>query len=346
MSNFWKTLPDRFLGVSPMDGVTDHPFREIQAKYGKPAVMYTEFTNVEGIAHGATRLLEDFLYSDQQRPIVGQIFGHTPKDFRMVATILCILGFDGVDINMGCPAKTVASQGCGAALIKTPDLAQEIVRAAKAGVQDWMNGMTIDDLDISEEIKREVKKRNSRTPNSPIPVSVKTRIGYDTPVVQDWISTLLETEPAAIALHGRTLKQQYSGFADWDEIAKAVETAKGSGTIIMGNGDVKDHEQAKIRFDETGVNGILLGRATMGNPWIFNNVDASIEERFAVAVEHSEIYEKTFSHKDRYNFMPMRKHLGWYVKEFPGASEVRQRLIRANSAQEVKEILDGVKINN
>lgn len=344
MKNFWQDLPAGFIGLSPMDGVTDHPFRVIQKKFGNPAVMYTEFTNVEGISHGATRLLHDFLYSEEQRPIVGQIFGHTPSDFRMVATILCQLGFDGVDINMGCPAKNVASLGCGAALIKTPDLAQEIIKETKAGVEDWVNGKTVNDLALSDKIKQGVNEQStqilSQTDRQAIPVSVKTRIGYDAPVVETWIPTLLEVEPAAITLHGRTLKQQYSGLADWEKIAQAAEIVRQSSTKIIGNGDVKNVSDAHEKVHKYGVDGILMGRAAMSNPWIFKDIEPTLEERFAVAYEHAQLFEQTFQHKPNFTFMPMRKHLSWYIKEFPGASECRQRLVRANNASEVKTILD------
>lgn len=341
MSNFWQELPAGFFGLSPMDGITDHPFRVIQKKYGNPAIMYTEFTNVEGIAHGASRLLHDFQFSEEQRPIIGQIYGHTPKDFRMVATILCQLGFDGVDINMGCPAKSVTQLGCGAALIKTPDLAQEIIRETKAGIEDWVNGKTVDDLDVTDDIKAGVKNRSVdlTSPRVTLPVSVKTRIGFDAPVIEEWIPRLLEMDPAAIAIHGRTLKQQYGGLADWDKIAQAAEIIHQTSTKVLGNGDVKDILQAKEKIDTYKVDGVLMGRAAIGNPWVFEGIDGSIEERFKIAVEHSELYEKTFSHQPLYNFLPMRKHLGWYVKEFRGASECRQRLVRANSAEEVKVIL-------
>lgn len=343
MSNFWKDLPPRFVGLSPMDGVTDFPFREIQAQHAKPAVMYTEFNCVEGITHGATRLLKDFLFSAHQRPIVAQIYGHTPADFRTVTVIVCQLGFDGVDINMGCPAKNVTHLGSGAALIRTPKLAQEIIQAVKDGVNDWVNGRTVDDLTLSDEIKHHIRTQtqaNLDTNRHPLPVSVKTRIGFDVPVIHEWIGNLLEMEPAAIAVHGRMLKQYYGGEANWDEIARAKELAKGTQTLIMGNGDVKNLTEAKQRFEHTQVDGILLGRAAMGNPWIFTEHEANTDERFQVAIEHSELYEKSFFTDEKYSFIPMRKHLGWYVKDFPGASELRQRLVQTNSAAEVREILE------
>lgn len=343
MDNFWKDLPAGFVGLSPMDGVTDHPCRHIQKKYGIPAVTYTEFTCVEGITHGATRLLKDFLYDDTQRPIVGQIYGHTPEDFRTVALLVCQLGFDGVDINMGCPAKTVTHLGSGAALIRTPKLAQEIIRQTQAGVEDWFNGKTADDTELSDEIKQEINNRSfgkMPTDRKRIPISIKTRIGYEKPIVEEWIPTLLELEPAAIALHGRTLNQRYSGLADWDEIAKAVEFTSQTETKMMGNGDVKTLAEAKEKIEKYHLDGILIGRATWGNPWMLLGHEATKEERFAVALEHAHFYEDTFSHTDRYNFLPMRKHLGWYISNFPGAADLRIKIMQTNSAAEVEKVLE------
>lgn len=342
MSNFWTSLPAGFIGLSPMDGVTDHPCRHIQKKYGKHAVTYTEFTCVEGITHGATRLLNDFLYDDSQRPIVAQIYGHTPKDFRTVALVVCQLGFDGVDINMGCPAKNVTHLGSGAALIKTPKLAQDIVTAVQQGVEDWYNGQTVHDTDLSDEIKQEISTRSIDTTQKRerIPVSVKTRVGYEQPITKEWITVLLEMQPAAIAVHGRTLNQRYTGLANWDEIAKAKETARSTQTIVIGNGDIKTVQEAREKIATYKVDGVLLGRATWGDPWIFQEKTATTTEKLSVALEHSQLYENTFHQQPKYNFLPMRKHLGWYARGFDGASDLRMQLMSTQSAQEVHNILE------
>ena len=144
-TTFWETLPRPIIGLSPMNGVTDHAFRHIQKKHGNPMLLYTEFTSVDGICAGASALLKDFLYDESQRPIIAQIYGRTPGNFHQTAMLLCQLGFDGIDINMGCPSRSIAHSGSGAGLIRTPSLAQEIVRATRRGVQDWLNGATVRD---------------------------------------------------------------------------------------------------------------------------------------------------------------------------------------------------------
>lgn len=354
--NFWNellSLQKPIIGLSPMDGVTDQPYRHIQKKYGNPDLVYTEFTNVEGICHGAVQLLKDFLYDESQRIVIAQIYGTTPKYFRQVATVLCELGFDGIDINMGCPAKSVDSSGAGAALIKTPKLAQEIIRETKAGVQDYLNGVRSKDCpDIVKKVSDEVEIRHNKLPikfQEPrdIPVSVKTRIGYSEPVVEEWIKTLLETEPAAIALHGRTLKQQYSGSSNWDEIKKAALLCKESNTPLLGNGDVLKFDQVQEYVEKYKVDGILIGRGSFGNPFTFkpNSEEiklAAIESHqiFEIALEHCKLFEEIYKDDPKYHFMPMRKHLGWYVRGIEKAKELRIKLCQTNNSQEVESILN------
>ncbi len=342
---FWDQLKKPIIGLSPMDGVTDQPYRFIQKKYGAPAVVYTEFTSVEGVCHNAERLLKDFLYDESQRPVIAQVYGTTPDYFRQTATLLCELGFDGIDINMGCPAKNVEHSGAGAALIKTPELAQEIVTATKAGVQDWLNGKTSRDCkDLKKRIWTEVEKRHSKLPRAnqlkrEIPVSVKTRVGYDQPVIEDWIPALLETEPAAIAIHGRTLKQHYSGQANWENIGRAAELIKTTGTLVLGNGDLENYQHALEHCKTYGTDGALLGRATFGNPYaLCPDTGSQPASLFEIALEHSLTFESVYASGERYNFLPMRKHLGWYVKNIPNASEIRKEIFTANSAAEVAEI--------
>lgn len=349
-------MPRPIIGLSPMDGVTDHPFRHVTKKYGRPDVVFTEFTAAEGIVRNAVKLLRDFAYDETQRPVVAQIFGKEPAAFRTTALLLCYLGFDGIDINMGCPAKSVSHHGGGAALIRTPLLAQQIVRATQAGVQDFIDGKTLEDCpEISQRIRLEVLKRHAELPEQyqkrrPIPVSVKTRIGFDDPAVEEWIPHLLETEPAAIEIHGRTLKQLYSGQADWSEIAKAVQLARGTETLILGNGDLQTPDDVFRRVKETGVDGVLIGRATFGNPWVIEAMirqrngelpapETTINDRIKLAIEHARLFEKAYPED---GFLPMRKHLAWYIKDFPNASQFRTALVMANGTAEVANILEPI----
>ena len=342
-TNFWQQLNKPIIGLSPMDGVTDAAFRQITKKYGAPDIMYTEFTNVEGLCHGATQLLKPLIYHEAERPIIAQIFGKTPKYFRQVAVLLCELEFDGIDINMGCPAKNVAQHGSGAALIQTPQLAQEIIKETKAGVQDFQNGKRIRDcVDLKKLLKKSpnLNKKKSELKNNEVPVSVKTRIGYDKPVTKDWITTLLETQPAAIALHGRTLKQGYSGSANWEQIGLAAQLTKKTKTLILGNGDVNDRQEAEAKAKQYGVDGVLIGRAAFGNPYVFQSViPHPVAGSLAkLAYEHARLYEQIFASQEKYSFLPIRKHLGWYINGIEHAKEIRIKLMQTNSAQEVESV--------
>lgn len=347
---FWQTLPRPLLGLAPMDGVTDHPCRHIQKKYGRPGLIYTEFVAVERLAIGDWALLKDFRYDESQRPVIAQIYGHIPSLFPPMVVMLCELGFDGIDINMGCPAASVVHRGSGAGLIRTPDVAQEVVRAAKRGVEMWLNGASLRDLpEMPRRLLIEAEAQRNALPPAyqtrrPIPVSVKTRIGYEAPQVSEWIPRLLESEPAVIAIHGRTLHQRYGGSADWEEIGQAAELARGSHTLILGNGDVRSYEDALNRIATYNVDGALIGRGSNGNPFVFqpehirDNADRYCLLR--IALEHAKLYEETISRDRPISFLSMRKHLGWYARNIPGASALRRALVQTWNAAEVAAILD------
>lgn len=362
-TTFWDTLPRPIIGLSPMNGITDHAFRYIQKKHGNPMLLFTEFTSVDGICAGATALLKDFLYDESQRPIIAQIYGRSPHNFYQTAIILCQLGFDGIDINMGCPSKSIAHAGAGAGLIRTPSLAQEIVRATKRGVQDWLNGATVRDcVDVPAKLAKQVEARHRRLPaefqqRRPLPVSVKTRIGYANSQVREWIPQLLESEPVAITIHGRTLTQGYSGASNWDEIGCAARIAQGSGTLILGNGDLRSLHDAYGRIHGYGVDGALIGRASYGNPYIFRREGSPVQrdllecgatasqepnryEILQIAIEHARLYDESFGSLKHYQFLPMRKHFSWYVRHLPGASHLRRTLTMASSLDEAVAAID------
>ncbi len=349
MTDFWTTLPHPLIGLAPMDGVTDHPYRHIQKRYGKPDLLCTEFVRVERLMGGEIRPLRELLYDESQRPLVAQVYGTQPEAFRQAALLLCRLGFDGIDINMGCPTKSVADNGAGAGLICAPERATAIIAATRAGLRDWQNGATAWDLpDSSPVIARLVEERHAQLPLEvqqprPIPVSVKTRIGYDRSQIDQWIPHLLACAPAAIAIHGRTLTQGYTGQADWDAIGQAVELAQGSGTLILGNGDVANRADGLRRVTEFGVDGVLIGRASYGNPFVFcPQVDGEVTERYTflpIARQHARLFEESLAGWSGYSFRFMHKHLGWYVRGVPGARGLRGELLCTSDAGQVDEIL-------
>ena len=215
--SFWHTLPQPIIGLSPMDGVTDAAFRFIVARYGKPDVQCTEFVSVEEIRHGTASAWRQLRFVESERPILAQIYGADPDGFYQVAHVLCALGFDGVDINMGCPSKSVSARGCGAALIKNPPLARAIIRAVQAGVRDWASGHAIDTIGLRSSVVEQIQRLTStaappaREHRRVLPVSVKTRLGYDSVVIEDWVSTLLEEQPEVIAIHGTDAGANVSG---------------------------------------------------------------------------------------------------------------------------------------
>src|SRR5215467_2110397 len=268
---------------------------------------------------------------------------------------------------MGCPAKTIANKGGGAALIRVPETAKAIIRATQQGVHDWANGQTLEDLEMDPERIRRIRQMNEERVRSwgdsphierrPLPVSVKTRLGYDSIVITDWVQELLELEPAVISIHGRTLVQHYKGEANWDAIAAAAEIVRKTDTLIFGNGDIQSLYQAAQRIRNAGVQGVLIGRASFGNPWIFRNrellkqlLNAGInptpddlpdpmpsrEERLLMALEHARVHAKL---KGEDHYIELRKHMGWYLGHFRGAKQIRSELVRINGLVDVEQII-------
>lgn len=305
MQGFWKNLKKPIFVLAPMADVTDPAFRALIAKYGKPDVFYTEFVSADGLAlapeEGRKKLLKDLEYTEEERPIIAQFFTSKPENMRKAAELARELGFDGIDINMGCPDKSVEKQGAGAKLIKNPKLARELIRAAKEGARD-------------------------------LPVSVKTRVGYNKPELEEWLPELLAEEPAAIVVHARTRKEMSKVPARWEFVKRAVELRDESGakTLIFGNGDAKDLDDARALVIETNCDGVMLGRAIFGNPWLFAERTPDIKEKLSVLIEHIRLFdEKLGSFK---NFAIMKKHFKSYVSGFDGAADLRAKLMEAEDA--------------
>lgn len=335
---FWSRLRKPIIGLSPMDGVTDAAFRYMTARHSKPDVIFTEFVNVEGLARGAVSMLPNFLFNKIERPIIGQIYGIEAESFYKVALMLCYLGFDGIDINMGCPANKVARRNSGAGLIRVPEQAKKIIRTVKQAVRDWGNGITLQEADLRPKIITALKAMKSRSaPRRILPVSVKTRTGIDSVIAEEWVKHLLEEKPAAITMHGRTLKQMYSGEADWEVIGKAAKIVHQTDALFLGNGDIQSYAEALEKCKTYGTDGALVGRAACGNPWFFSGKIPTVKDRFQAAVEHCRYYE---DHLMDHNFYAMRKHLGWYCRGFDGAKELRKELMQTNGSREVKGIFE------
>jgi tRNA-dihydrouridine synthase len=286
---------------------------------GGSDVMWTEFVSADGLMRatpeGKAKLMADLLYDESERPIVAQLFSSTPE-YMEAASRLCLeLGFDGVDINMGCPDKGIEKQGCGSAMIKTPEVATAVIQAAKAGARSDEGG---------------------------IPVSVKTRLGYNADTLETWLPALLSAKPAAITLHARTRKEMSKVPARWERVKDAVSIRDEyqSDTLIIGNGDVLSLSDATEKVRQTGADGVMLGRAIFGNPWLFHPehdlTNVTLEHRLLVMVEHTKLFEVLLPHK---SFALMKKHYKAYVHGFSGAVELRTRLMEAVDAGEVETLV-------
>ncbi len=317
---FWDTLPENFVIMAPMADVTDSAFREIIAKYsrhgkpgGGPDVFYTEFVASDGLNNeiGRPKLMHNFKYTENERPIVAQIFSCKPENIEYAARLCRELGFDGIDLNMGCPERNICKQGAGCGMIRTPELLKPVIAAAKRGAGD-------------------------------IPVAVKTRVGWTKNEIETWIPAILDCDVAALILHGRTRKVMSKVPANWDWIARAGEIVRASGkpTKFIGNGDLQSVVQAKEYCKKYGTDGGMIARAIFGNPWLFDTekTQVSVQEKLEVMIEHTEIFVRDLiEHK---NFHVMKKHYKAYVAGFDGAKELRVQLMESNSIDEIKAIVD------
>ncbi|WP_346860877.1 tRNA-dihydrouridine synthase [uncultured Draconibacterium sp.] len=319
MNNFWKEIKSPVFSLAPMEDVTDTVFREIvmgMATPGKLHVVFTEFTSVEGMNHpvGRERVSERLIVNESERillkemgvKLVAQIWGRNPEIYANIAKYISEnYDFDGIDINMGCPVKKVFKIGACSALIGEPGLAKEIILATKEA--------------------------------TPLPVSVKTRTGIKQHQTEEWISELLEVDPAAIILHGRTQRMQSDGDASWEEIAKAVELKNQLKPHIPfhGNGDVFSYEKGLQRIQETGVDGVMIGRGIFQNPWFFNPAKTEItkEERIDKLLAHTRLFEQTWGGIKNFNIL--KRFYKIYLNSFPGAAKLRADLMEVKDYQEV-----------
>jgi tRNA-dihydrouridine synthase len=313
MRNFWKDLKKPILIQAPMEDVTDTVFRQIIAICGKPDVFFTEFTNVEGLcSRGRDKVGKRLIFTPSERPIVAQIWGRTPGKFLEAAKIIKLRGFDGIDINMGCPQKNVIKKGACGALIDNPILAKEIILAVREGAGG-------------------------------LPISVKTRIGVRDMQTEKWTSFLLGLNLDVLIIHGRTVAEMSDVPCHWREIGKVVKLRDSlkSKTLIIGNGDIKSREDALGKIKKYGLDGVMIGRGIFDSPWIFNkDIDSakiSHEEKIKLLIEHLTLFDKTWG-KEK-NFSSMKKFYKIYISSLPDAKNVRIKLMGLKNAKETLKFL-------
>lgn len=322
---FWKHLKRPFFVLAPMADVTDAAFRRVITEHGKPDVLWTEFVSADGLCSPGRKVLQrDLEYTEAERPIVAQLFSAHPEKMREAARLAAELGFDGIDINMGCPDRSIEKQGAGAAMIKNPKLAREVIRAAKEGVS------------LAAEKTGKL-----------IPVSVKTRIGYNKNEIPSWIPEVLAEGVAVLTLHCRTRKEMSLVPARWEHVREVVDIRDKMGveTLIIGNGDARDVSDARAKAAESGADGVMLGRAIFGNPWLFSELTSkdgrpvvpALEEKLRVLVDHAKLYEKLLG--DIKSFAIMKKHFKAYVNGFDNAKDLRTKMMEANSAADLEKII-------
>jgi tRNA-dihydrouridine synthase len=280
------------------------------ARTHKPDVMWTEFTSADGLVlapeEGQKKLRAKLRFYPNERPILAQLFSGIPERMEKAGKIVAELGFDGLDINMGCPDKSVEKGGAGACLIKDPPRARALIRAAQA---------------------------------SGLPVSVKTRVGYNTVELETWIPELLAEKPVALTLHARTRKEMSEVPARWEHVKRVVELRNelSPETKIIGNGDVKSLAEARARVAETGCDGVMIGRGLFGNPWFFAEHVPTPAERVDGLTKHLELFETELSQLT--NYATMKKHFKAYISGFDGAVDIRVQLMETISPQEAVAIL-------
>lgn len=317
MAFSWTSTARPIVALAPMAGVTDASYRQLIKRIAPETIVYTEFLSTDALAFGAKKTMEMMAFdADIERPFIVQVFGHDPDHFLTAAKIIEQIGADGIDINMGCPAAKVVSSCHGAALIKEPKLAAELVHATKKAVN--------------------------------IPVSVKTRLGWgSSETLIPFCKGLEEAGAEAFAIHGRTYVDKFTGSANWDPIYELKKEVK---VPVIGNGDIKSAADAVAKIGN--LDGVMIGRGTFGNPWVVQEVvealragrvpetpaaPATFRQKIPFILEHCELAIRIKGEKR--GMLEMRRHLSSYVKGFDGASELRAKLVVTESFDVAKELL-------
>ena len=331
-SSFWQTLPRPITILAPMEDVTDVVFRDIIHRAGPPMVYVSEFTAAGAVLQRKTEALRRLEFNERHRPMVAQIWGNRPEEYFAVVRELHRRGFDGVDINMGCPTRKIIARGACSALINNQSLAAELIAAAREG---------------AESAFAEYGDSHEGPPGRvqcamPLPVSVKTRIGFKDVQVDQWCGFLLNQELALLTVHGRTSVQQSDGMADWREIQRAVSIRNrlAPETLLIGNGDLREFSQFAEYPRRYGVDGVMVGRGIFENPFMFRNArfhDLPGEEQVAWALEHLDEYRRVY--EGRRNFEVMKKFFKIYLTEFEGAEKLQERIMAVHSYDDAEFLL-------
>jgi tRNA-dihydrouridine synthase len=318
MQNILADLPKPFTVLAPMDDVTDTVFRRVVGSCAQPDLYYTEFVNVDGLqSPGRAHLMKKVRFTPDEQPIFAQLWGKDPENFRKTAADMVEMGFAGIDLNMGCPAKSEVANGTCSALINNRPLALEIIRATQEGAAGR------------------------------VPVSVKTRLGFST-VDLTWHEFLLELDLAMLVVHGRTRKEMSKVPAHWDLIGEVRQLRDriAPQTLIVGNGDVRDRAHGMELAEHYGLDGVMIGRGIFQDPYAFAAESPwptiGREERLALYHRHVSLFAETWQHNER-PIHTLNKFCKIYVNGFDGAKELRERLMAAQSAEELISILDSTR---
>lgn len=310
--NIWGKLQAPFFVLAPMDDVTDSPFRRVISGVGAPDLFFTEFANADGLqSEGRDRVMAKLKVVDTKAegPLIAQIWGLKPDNYRKTAQELVEMGFDGIDINMGCPSPTVIKKGACSALVNDKPLAAELIAATKEGA------------------------------NGKIPVSVKCRIGFKTIETEAWSQFLLEQGIAALTIHGRTTKELSKVPNHWEEIAKvpAIRDSVAPETVIVGNGDVLSKEQGLKLAVEHDLDGIMVARGIFQDPYLFNPSEPNKLDGKEIYKQHIQMFLETWGNEK--NPATLKKFAKMYLREFDGASELRTNLMDCDNAEEMLKVL-------
>lgn len=312
--NVLDSLPRPFFVLAPMDDVTDTVFRQIVAGCATPDLFFTEFVNVDGLqSPGRAKLLKKLQFTAKEKPVIAQIWGKNPENFRKTADELVEMGFAGIDLNMGCPEKTVVNNGCCSALINNRELAAEIIKAT----QDGAAGR--------------------------VPVSVKTRIGFSQ-IDLTWLEFLLGLNLDMLTIHGRTRKEMSEVPAHWDVIGEVrrLRDQIAPQTLIVGNGDIETREEGQKLAQKYGLDGVMIGRGVFHDPFVFAKESQwptyTKEQRVDLYARHVRLFDETWKNNER-RIVTLNKFCKVYINGFDGAKELREQLMVAGSAENLLAIL-------